>query len=512
MAPAALLVAEHLCKTYGSRTVLKDAGLNIRVGEIHALLGQNGSGKSTMLGMLAGQVTPDRSAPATMSVDGVQESLPITAERAAELGVAFVPQELALVHGATVTESLGLGHYLTTRLGRVRWARQRQYTTETLNRFGLTFSPDALISSLTEVERAMLAIVRGVESLPPNRPGVLVLDEPTAYLPADAVNKVFDVLRRIAQHGSSVVLVTHRLDEVMKVCDRATVLLGGSVVKTCTIAETTKQELVTAILGVEMDELYPDLSPPTSGEIALAVDGLNGGRLRGLSFEVRPGEILGLTGLVGGGFEDVVHQCFGAVPGRGSGTVTFGGASYGEARLNPERAMANGAAFIPSDRRRAGGVMAATALENITMADLGRFSRLGRLRHRRLRESGIASMADVEVTPLAPDLPFARFSGGNQQKMIFAKWLRRNPRVLLLHEPTHGVDIGAKRRLFSLIQAAAAEGAAVVIASAEYEDLAHLCHRVLVVHDGLVETELRDRTLTVNNILQACLVKSDAAS
>ena len=237
---------------------------------------------------------------------------------------------------------------------------------------------------------------------------------------------------------------------------------------------------------------------------------MTGEVLSGVSFAVGRGEILGITGLVGGGFDEVVRQCFGAASVPGSGTVRVGDSVVAQSHMTPERAMKLGVAFIPSDRRRAGGIMTASALENVTMANLSRFSSLGRLRHRALRRSGAASMADVGVTPLDPELLFSSFSGGNQQKIIFAKWLRREPRVLLLHEPTHGVDIGAKRVLFSLIQGAASRGAAVVIASAEYEDLAHLCHRVLVVHDGQVRNELRDNTLTLNHILQACLTTSAA--
>lgn len=280
---------------------------------------------------------------------------------------------------------------------------------------------------------------------------------------------------------------------------------------TTKVVEMTKRELVTQILGVEMAQLYPDLTPPTSTRPVLAAAEITGEFLRGVSFAVGKGEILGVTGLVGGGFDEVVRQCFGASGVRGTGRVSFGDAVIPQSRLTPARAMQHGAAFIPSDRRRAGGIMSATALENITMANLSSHSKQGRLRHGDLRRSGIASMVDVGVTPLEPDLPFASFSGGNQQKMIFAKWLRRGPRILLLHEPTHGVDIGAKRVLFSLIQEAAAGGASVVIASAEYEDLAHLCHRVLVVHDGQIRSELHDKTLTLHHILQACLSKSGAA-
>ena len=257
-----LLTAAHLTKSYGPRTVLRDAGLAIRAGEIHALLGQNGSGKSTLIGILAGQVTPDRSESAVMTVAGAEEGLPISPERSAQLGMAFVPQELGLVGNATVMESLGLGRYSTTAYGRVRWSHQRVLTTEVLRRFGIDISPDTPVRSLPEVERAMLAIIRGVESLPAGRQGVLVLDEPTAYLPADAVHRVFEVLRRIAADGNAIILVTHRLDEVMEICDRATILLGGEIVGTYGVSDITKKELVTLILGVEMAQLYPEISTP----------------------------------------------------------------------------------------------------------------------------------------------------------------------------------------------------------------------------------------------------------
>ena len=511
MTSANLLSATHLSKTYGSRTVLDDVQLSVRAGEIHALLGQNGSGKSTLIGILAGQIEPDRGRAAIVTVADETQELPISPGLAAQLGMAFVPQELGLVGNATVMETLGLGRYSATSYGRVRWRRERTRTAEVLRRFGLGVSPDAAVSSLPEVERAMLAIIRGVESLPPGRPGVLVLDEPTAYLPGDAVHRVFEVLRRIAGEGSAVVLVTHRLDEVMEVCHRATILRGGRLVSTSNVADITKRELVTRILGAELDQFYPELTPQTSTEPVFSASELTGELLRGVSFSVGRGEILGVTGLVGGGFDEVVRNCFGASAARGGGIVRFGDVVVPQSQLTPANAMRHGAAFIPSDRRRAGGIMSATALENVTMADLESHSSRGRLRHRRLRESGIASMADVGVTPLEPDLPFSSFSGGNQQKMIFAKWLRRDPTILLLHEPTHGVDIGAKHVLFTLIQDAAARGAAVVIASAEYEDLAHLCHRVLIVHDGHITSELHDTTLSHHHILQACLSRSGAA-
>ena len=314
-----LLHAEHLTKSYGARPVLKDASLSIARGEIHALLGENGSGKSTLIKLLAGQIAPDGgyapSRPPRVVVSGRSENLPIDPKTAQSLKLGFVHQDLGLVLSSTVTETLGLGRF-RTHWGMINWRAQRSYTTEILQRYGLNLSPEAIVGSLSAVERAMLSIIRGIESISGDERGVLILDEPTAYLPADAVHQVFGVLRRIRATGSSVLIVTHRLDEVKEICDRATILRSGEVVATMDIASVTTDDLVTAILGTELTNLYPQ-EHTTVAEPVLRVTNLGGTETRGVSLVASRGEILGLTGLVGDGFEEIISLCFGATRGTG---------------------------------------------------------------------------------------------------------------------------------------------------------------------------------------------------
>jgi ribose transport system ATP-binding protein len=503
-----LLHAEHLTKSYGARPVLKDASLSIARGEIHALLGENGSGKSTLIKLLAGQIAPDGgyapNRPPRVVVSGRSEDLPIDPKTAQGLKLGFVHQDLGLVLSSTVTETLGLGRF-RTRWGMVNWRAQRSYTTEILQRYGLNLAPEEVVGSLSAVERAMLSIIRGIESISGDERGVLILDEPTAYLPGDAVHKVFDVLRRIRATGSSVLIVTHRLDEVKEICDRATILRAGEVVATMDIASVTPDDLVTAILGTELTNLYPQ-EHTTVAEPVLRVTNLSGTETRGVSFVASRGEILGLTGLVGDGFEEIISLCFGAT--RGAGEIELKGETVEQGWLRPRRAMGLGMAYIPADRTTSSGLMAASASENLTMATMGHYWRSGRMAHADERNEAMETLSRVGLQPLDPDLPLGSFSGGNQQKLILAKWLLTHPHVLFLHEPTNGVDVGAKKTLFELINRAAKDGCCVVIASSEYEDLAHLCHRVLIVKNGSVSRELSGNQLTTDAITHHCLTST----
>lgn len=505
-----LLRAEHLTKSYGARPVLKDASLEIASGEIHALLGENGSGKSTLIKLLAGQIAPDGgytpdNAP-RVTVSGQSENLPIDPKTAERLKLGFVHQDLGLVLSSTVMETLGLGRY-RTRWGRINWRAQRSYTHETLRRYGLGLSPETVVGSLSAVERAMLSIIRGIESISGEERGVLVLDEPTAYLPGDAVHQVFEVLRRIKATGSSVVFVTHRLDEVKDICDRATILRSGEVVATMDVASATTDDLITAILGTELTNLYPSEHTAVA-EPVLRVTNLGGTDTQDVSFVASRGEILGLTGLVGDGFEEIIALCFGAS--RGEGKVEVKGKEVDQNWLRPRRAMGMGMAYIPADRATSSGLMAASAAENLTMATIRRYWRSGRMAYSEERKDAIEAMRRVGLRPLSPNLPLGSFSGGNQQKLILAKWLLTHPHVLFLHEPTNGVDVGAKKTLFDLINRAAQDGCSVVIASSEYEDLAHLCHRVIIVKNGAVSGELTGDQLTTEAITHRCLASTAA--
>ncbi|HYC81696.1 MAG TPA: ATP-binding cassette domain-containing protein, partial [Solirubrobacterales bacterium] len=286
-------------KTFGSRQVLRDVELRLEPGEIHGLLGQNGSGKSTLIKILAGYHAPDPGA--VLSVGGREVGLPLAPDQPRRLGIAFVHQDLGLVEDASVMENLRLGEFATRRWGRISWSAERQRTRQALAGFGLDVDPDALAGELTQVERAMLAILRALEALRGHQQGVLVLDEPTAYLPRDSAARLFDAVRQRIAEGIAVLLVSHRLDEIRAVCDRVTILRDGARIRLAATDSMTEAEMVREILGFELDRLYPE-PHRAGGETVLKVEGIESETVAALDLSVRAGEVVGLTGLMGMGY------------------------------------------------------------------------------------------------------------------------------------------------------------------------------------------------------------------
>jgi ribose transport system ATP-binding protein len=498
--PAApLLEVRNVSKTFGGRTVLRDVNLTVRRGDVHGLLGANGSGKSTLIKILAGFHHPDVGA--EVEVDGETRHFPLG--RSDGVGLSFVHQDLALVGDATIAENLRLGRYETGVGWRVSWRSERRKVAESLRRFGIQARPDTLAGELRPVEQALVAILRALEELRTHKGGILVLDEPTAYLPRDGVELLFDAVREVAALGFGVLFVSHRLDEVRSLTNRVSVLRDGALVASAETASLTEQDMVNSIVGFELDELYPEAEPRPVTEQVLGVRSLEGRVVSDVSFELRRGEIVGITGLVGMGWEEVPYLLFGAER-PSAGSVAICGVETTAGTLNPGRALAQGLALLPADRRRDSGLADASATENFTLATLGRYFVSGRLRTKLEKRHASQKMKEFQVSPLEPDAALGTFSGGNQQKLLMAKWLETTPEVLMLHEPTQGVDVGARKHIFSRIQHAAAEGSAVLLATAEYEDIAHLCDRVLVFRHGRISAELKGAMITQDRILDHC--------
>jgi ribose transport system ATP-binding protein len=497
----AVIVAQGLTKTFGGRTVLNDFGLELMPGEVHALLGQNGSGKSTLIKILTGFHAPD--AGGTLTVRGEDVALPLHPGQPQDLGLAFVHQDLGLAPDLSILENLRVGRYETRSGWRIPWGRERRYVRERLARFGVNADPDAPVSSLSEADRAILAIVRATEQLAHVDRGLLVLDEPTVYLTRDAVQQLFGTVRQATDDGHAVLIVTHRLEEVFELADRVTVVRDGRHVVTTPTSEVDEAGLVRHILGRSMDRLYPDTADHR-GDVVLRARGMSGARLEGIDLDLREGEVLGVTGLIGMGFEEVPYLLVGAAP--GTGELEIGGERLSVESVTPGAALRHGVALLPADRPQLGGVAAATVLENLTLPTLSSHTRAGRLRHRQERRHGADLLERFDVRPREPSAGFGTLSGGNQQKVLLAKWFETGPDVFILHEPTQGVDIGARQQIFSEVERAAASGTALLIASVEYEDLAHLCHRVVVLRDGRVVAELSGSQLTADRIMEQCYV------
>jgi ribose transport system ATP-binding protein len=484
MSDSRLLKIRGLAKRFEATLALDGVDLDVRAGEVHALVGHNGSGKSTLNKILAGFHEPDRGSEVT--VGGVRLAYGSAAASLAA-GLRFVHQDLGLVHGMSTTENLALGvGFETARGGRIRWSAEHRSARRRMRELGYDIDPRRPVGELAAAERTGVAIARALRDADQAR--VLVVDEPTAMLPRNEVAVLFDALRRVRERGVGVIYVSHRLDEVFTIASRVTVLRDGRRVGTFAVDELDEPRLVGLMTGGESLTARADGRADEREDGLLAVDGLHGTVLSDLSLRAHGGEVLGVAGLTGSGREELLPLLFGARE-RAGGDVRVAATTL--AAGCPSAAIAAGMAFVPADRHTAGSVTSLSVRENLALTDLRRHaSRLGTLRRRAERAESRDWITSLDIRPSEPDAPFMSLSGGNQQKVVLAKWLRVRPRVLLLDEPTQGVDVHAKAIIHHLAREAASGGAAVVIASSDDEELCECCDRVLVVRDGRIAGEL----------------------
>jgi ribose transport system ATP-binding protein len=504
-----LLRFTGLQKAFGGARALDGVDLMVRPQEVHGLLGQNGSGKSTLLKVLSGFHAPDGG---ELVMRGQAVGLPLAPGAYRELGMAFVHQDLGLVPELSVCENLIVARLGAGRQRRVRWRAEHVRAAQALERHGLgDIDTRSSVASLSQMQRALLAIVRAVEEIREgtHEHGLLILDEPTAFLPRAGIEQLFALVRGLVEHGASVLFVTHDLDEVMEICDRVTVLRDGKVAGTAAVADTSPDGLVELIVGRRLAAMAPRAAAPAEhhGEPRLRVAGLRGRYVAGMDLEVHAGEVLGVTGLLGSGFEEVPHLLFGSRPGHGELWMD-GGPPIDVARLRPGRAVDMGIAFVPSDRPEDGAVGALSVTDNVTMTALPEHTSRGVLDRRGMRASARKLGEQFAVMPNDPALPLGALSGGNQQKVVMAKWLQRDPRVLLLDQPTQGVDVQARRQLFDAIAGAARRDTAVLVASADYEELAAIVDRLVVVARGQVVRILEGDELTKERIAEHVLTST----
>jgi len=496
-------------KHFGGVRALADADLSVLPGEVHGLLGENGSGKSTLIKILAGFHEPDSG---ELEFSGRPVPLPLPPGRFRELGIGFVHQDLALVPSLTVVENLRAG--LIARSSHLRplsWGREARRAREVFARYGVRLDPTAVVGELRPVDRALLAIVRAVEEVRAEHegPGILVLDEPTVFLPRTEVEHLFALVREIAATGGSVLFVSHDLDEIREITDRVTVLRDGHVAGTAVTSQTGEAALVEMIIGRRLEQFSGAHRDHTGEAPAVTVTGLTGPGVRDVELRVAAGEVLGLTGLAGSGFEAVPYLLAGAWPAE-SGTLTLEGTEHDLTRMTPPAALAARMALIPGDRQRDGAVGGLSVTDNLTLPQLPRFREGGRLRRGRMHDHTGALMETFDVRPPNPRSDYGAFSGGNQQKALLAKWLDTGPRLLLFHEPTQGVDVGARQQIFATIRAAAEAGASMVCASSDHEQLAQICDRVLVFGRGRVISELRGDDVVKDRITEQCYAGAEA--
>ncbi|MCW6512548.1 sugar ABC transporter ATP-binding protein [Lichenifustis flavocetrariae] len=501
-AAPALLVSD-ISKTFGGARALKGVTFSVRPGEVHGLLGQNGSGKSTFVKILSGFHAPDPGG--QISVFGRVLDLPMRAGRFRDYRIAFVHQNLGLVPSLSVLENLRVASITARRAG-IDWRHERKAAQAALDRFGIRIDLRERVAAISQVDRALLAIVRASDDLGGDgtqAPGILVLDEPTPFLPKEGVDRLFGLVRQVVARGTSVIFISHDIDEVRDITDRATILRDGAVSTTLDTASASHDDFVEGIVGRRIARQTVPRPAVSARAVRASVRALAEPGLALPRMDLHEGEIVGMTGLIGSGYERVPYLLFGATQAT-SGTLELDGESIELSRTTPKASVRRGMALLPADRPKASGVGSLSVAENMMVLDLGRFMGPAGLRRAAMTRRTSELAGTFEIRPNSPGLRLGALSGGNAQKVLLAKWLIRNPKLLMLDEPTQGVDVGTRQQVFGIIRKTAADGASVLCASSDFEQLAELCHRVLIFVRGRVAHELTGDDISKEHIAERC--------
>ncbi|MEU7689163.1 sugar ABC transporter ATP-binding protein [Microbispora hainanensis] len=482
-------------KRYPGVTALSDVDFAVRRGEVRALLGKNGAGKSTLIKVLSGAEHLDSG---EALVRGTSLAGLGTRDVAA-LGVATVYQELSLVPEMTVAENLFLGAWPRSR-GALDLRRMRADAKEAMARIGVDIDVDSPVGALGSAGQQLVEIARAVAQ----RPTLLILDEPTSSLAAAEVRQVIDVVRTVAEQGVAVIYVSHRMDEIRQVADTATVVRDGRIVETLPVRTASTHEIVAMMLGAAPEAVAGRTRRPSAEPPVLSARGLVSDRLNGLDIDVRPGEILGIAGVLGSGRTETLRALVG-----------LDRPASGEIRLRGEPVrpgafaamLAKGLGMTPENRRREGIVPLMGVDENIVISDLRKVSRSGVLDRRAIRQAARALIDRLAIKTARPGTPIGTLSGGNQQKAVLARWLHAGSDVLLLDEPTRGVDVEAKRQIYDQMRLLADDGRAVVFVSSEVEELADVCDRIVVLRGGRAVAELSGDEIELNRVMALAIAE-----
>ena len=485
-----VLAVEGLTCRFGGTLALDDVHLRLRRGEVVALLGENGAGKSTLIKILAGVHQPTAG---TIRLGDDVFPHGISAAEARAHGLAFVHQDLGLLNSLSVAENIAHVTGFSRRHGLIAWKRQRELAHELLRRWEIDIDPATPVAELAAAQRALVAVARALAT----DARAIVFDEPTASLPRHDVELLYGAVERLRAGGVGVLYVTHRLGEVFEIADRVTILRDGRRVATRPTAELSHDSLVELIIGRSLEAFYPE-PPEVRDDIVLDVSGIAGDEVAEASLQVHRGEIVGVTGLLGSGYETLLSLIFGGrIP--SGGTVAVGEAPVRTG--SPPASIAAGLAFAPADRKRLGSILTWTLRENLTLPRIRSWGPSQWLSAKRERKESLPWLRQLDVVPPEPERLFSSLSGGNQQKVVLARWLRCGAKAYLLEEPTNGVDMGAKHAIYTALTEVAGEGAAVLFSSSDSEELCSVCDRVIVMRDGRIGAVLDGATLTVDKLL-----------
>ncbi len=490
-APPLALEMRNITKTYPGVKALEDVSFELRPGEVHAMVGENGAGKSTLMKILAG-AQPMDSGEILLQGKPAQIDSP---QRAMDLGIAIIYQEFNLVPYLNAAENIFLGREPRARIpGFVDFGTMYRESQAIIDRLGVRLSVRAPVNRLSVAQQQMVEIAKATSQ----NAKIIVMDEPSATLTEHELQSLFGLIRQLRSEGHSIVYISHRLEEIFEICDRVTILRDGRWIATRPIGELNREEIIRLMVGRELKQMIPK-EPAPVGEPGLQVRNLTRkGELHDISFEVRKGEVVGIAGLVGAGRTELARAIFGADP-YDSGSVELFGKAV---RIrSPQDAIRLGIGLVTEDRKQQGLILGMAVRENITLANLGAVTAFNFIRSGREREVAKKYVSDLTVKTPTIEQTVQNLSGGNQQKVVLAKWLFTDSKVLIFDEPTRGIDVGAKTEIYQLMNALAARGAAIIMISSELPEILGMSDRILVMHEGRIAGELSRAEATQEKIM-----------
>ncbi len=495
--PRSALKLDHIVKTFPGVKALSDVSMEFKKGEVHGVVGENGAGKSTLMKILVGVLEKDSG---SIEIDGVPVEIksPLHAQ---QLGLSIIFQEFNLINSLSIAENIYIGRMPTRRVTGIDWKKVNRDAKTMVNAVGLEINPRTKVERLSVAQKQMVEIAKALAY----DSRIVIMDEPSATLTENELKHLFSTIHKMKENGVTVIYISHRLDEIFELCDRVSILRDGKMIGTRDIGDVTKEWIISGMVGRAMDDEYPKRTSGPLAEVALKVEGLTrNGVFQDISFQLHKGEILGFAGLVGSGRTEIVRAIFGADRYQ-AGEVTISGACFINA--TPRKAISKRLALLTEDRKQQGLILPASVSSNISLAALRSVCRFGVLS--RAKERGIARqyISKIGIKTPSPEQLAVNLSGGNQQKVIIAKWLHTNADILILDEPTRGIDVGAKYEIYQLINKLADEGKAVVIISSELPEVINLCDRILVVHGGRIKGELYGEQKTAEAVMRCAILE-----
>ena len=502
MADDIILSLDNITKTYPGLIALNGVSVGIRRGEVHALIGENGAGKSTLIKTCSGAVAPDSG---TITVNG-REFARMSPKLSKENGIGVIYQEFNLVDSLSVAENIFLGRAIRKNGIVIDKKAMENNTAKIFGKLGIEIDPRAMVSTLTVAYQQLVEIAKAVSE----NSKILIMDEPTAPLTNAETEKLFTMVDTLKASGVTIIYISHRLGEIFRLSDRITILRDGNKIETVNTSETNVEYLVSAMVGRTMTETYPSRKIPAQNNILLEVKNVSGNGLKEISFNIRRGEVLGLAGLIGAGRTELAELIFG-VKRRQSGEIIFNGAAINP--MSPEDAIKTGIALVPEDRKRQGVLLDIDIKSNISMAILKRLCGFSVVN--RSKEQKIAEGFKTSIRIKAPDIlqKVKNLSGGNQQKVVIAKWLAANPELIIMDEPTRGIDVGAKHEIYSLVNELVESGKTILMISSEMEELIGMSDRILVFAEGRISGEIARENFSQELIMSyASSIKKETAA